>query len=227
MAVWSRNAICYWVTALVLAFMVGLAVLNGCRKEQPEPAKTDSPTASPASSTATADSAKDPIQAAKSLFGDSKASLQKAIEEAKTWEPTFEQWQGKIAPDFTLTDIEGNVQKLSSYRGKNVLVVMWATWCGPCKLEAPELIELRKAVPQDKLAILAISREDAALLKSFVAQHQLNYTVMSSAGTALPSPYAEVQNIPSGFFIDPEGKIKLATMGMLSRDDINKILDAK
>jgi peroxiredoxin len=227
MAVWSRNAICYWVTALVLAFMVGLAVLNGCRKEQPEPAKTDSPTASPASSSTTADSAKDPIQAAKSLFGDSKASLQTAIQEAKTWQSTFEQWQGKIAPDFTLTDTEGNVHTLSSYRGKNVLIVFWATTCGPCKLEAPELVELRKSVGPDKLAILAISREDPALLKNFASQNQLNYTVLSCAGVALQSPYADVQYIPSGFFVDPGGKIKLGTTGMLSRDDINKILDAK
>lgn len=226
MAVWNKNTIYYGVTALVLAFMVGLAVLNGCKKEQP-PVKTVAPTAGPAASSPTAEAPKDPIQAAKSLFGDSKASLQKAIDEAKTWEPAFEQWQGKIAPDFTLTDIEGNVQKLSSYRGKNVLVVFWATWCGPCKLEAPELIELRKSIPQDKLAILAISREDSALVKSFVAQNQLNYTVMSSAGTTLPSPYGEVRNIPSGFFIDPEGKFKLSTMGMLPRVDINKILDAK
>ncbi len=226
MAVWNKNTIYYGVTALVLAFMVGLAVLNGCKKEQP-PVKAGAPTANTAAPSPTAEGTKDPIQAAKGLFSDSKASLQKAIDEAKTWEPAFEQWQGKIAPDFTLTDIEGNVQKLSNYRGKNVLVVMWATWCGPCKLEAPELIELRKSVPQDKLAILAISREDAALLKNFVAQNQLNYTVMSSAGATLPSPYSEVQAIPSGFFIDAEGKIKLSTMGMLPRVDINKILDAK
>jgi len=226
MAIWNKNTIYYWVTALVLAFMVVLAALNGCRKEQP-PAKTDSPAANPAASSQPTDASKDPIQAAKSLFGDSKASLQKATEEAKTWKPAFEQWQGKLAPDFTLTDLDGNVQKLSNYRGKDVLVVMWATWCGPCKLEAPELIELRKAVGQDKLAILAISGEDPALLKNFVAQNQLNYTVMSSAGTTLPGPYGEVQNIPSGFFIDPEGKFKLSTMGMLPRVDINKILDAK
>ncbi len=225
MAVWNKNTIYYGVTALVLAFMMGLAVLNGCRKEPPTKAET--PAAKPGASSPTAEAPKDPIQAAKGLFGDSKASLQKAIDEAKTWEPAFDEWQGKIAPDFTLTDIEGNVQKLSSYRGKNVLVVMWATWCGPCKLEAPELIELRKAIPQDKLAILAISREDATLLKNFAAQNQLNYTVMSSAGTTLPSPYGEVHNIPSGFFIDAEGKIKISTMGMLPRVDINKILDAK
>ncbi len=223
---WSKNTIYYGVTALVLAFLVGLAVLNGCKKEQP-PAKPEASTAGSTSPATAGGASKDPIQAAKSLFGDSKASLQKAIEEAKTWMPAFEQWQGKIAPDFTLTDLDGNVQKLSNYRGKDVLVVMWSTTTGPCKLEAPELVELRKSVGPEKLAILAISREDPALLKSFATQNQLNYTVMSSAGTTLPAPYGEVQAIPSGFFVDPEGKIKLATTGMLTRVDINKILEAK
>jgi hypothetical protein len=131
MAIWNKNTIYYWVTALVLAFMVGLAVLNGCRKEQP-PAKTEAPTASPATSAQPADAPKDPIQAAKSLFGDSKASLQKAIEEAKTWEPAFEQWQGKLAPDFTLTDIEGNATRQLPRQD----VCRSATWCG-VQAEAP------------------------------------------------------------------------------------------
>jgi peroxiredoxin len=221
MAVWNKNAI-YWVTALVLAFLVGLAVLNGCKKQPAEQAASGSSGAGTPSQPA----ANDPIEAAKNPFTEPKTSLQKAIEGAQTWEPVFTQWQGKIAPDFTLTDIEGDVHTLSSYRGKNVLVVCWATWCGPCRLEAPELIELRKAIGADKLAILAISREDSALLRNFAAQNQLNYTVLSSAGSTMPSPYADVEAIPSAFFIDPEGKIRLATMGMLSRSDATAILNA-
>ena len=226
MAVCNRKTI-YWVTALVLAFMVGLAVLNGCKKEPPPP-KTDSPTASPASSSRNTDASKDPIQAAKSMFGDSKASLQKAVDEAKTWGPAFDQWRGKIAPDFTLTDLQGNVHKLSDYRGKNVLTVFWATSNPTCtRLEVPEIVKLRESMGQDKLAILAISREDPALIKSFVAQNPVNYTLLSSAGTTLPSPFGDVHNVPSAFFIDAEGKIKLATMGMMPQSDAVKVQDAK
>jgi peroxiredoxin len=226
MAVWNRRTM-WWVSALVLAFLVGLAVLDGCKKTptQPAPAPKSSTEQPAAPGGATAQG---PIEAAKGLFAGSTASLQKAIDEAQTWQPAYDEWRGKIAPDFTLTDIEGNVQTLSSYRGKDVLVVFWATWCGPCKMEVPELIELRKSISPDKLAILAISAdEDAPLVKSFASQNQVNYTMLSGAGTTLPSPYADVKAIPSAFFVDPEGKIKLATMGMLPRADINKILDAK
>jgi len=229
MAARNKGTIYYWVTALALAAVLGVAVLNGCRKDQPEANKPapKSGEATPASSAS--DATKDPIAAAKSLFGEPKTSLQNIISEAKTWgpAPAFEQWRGKIAPDFTLTDTEGNVHKLSNDRGKNVLVVFWATSAGSSKLEVPGLIELRKAVGPDKLAILAISREDPSLLKSFATQNQVNYTVLSTAGATLPSPYADVQNVPSAFFIDPEGKIKLATMGMLPQADIQKILDAR
>lgn len=221
MAVWNKNTM-YWVTGLVLAFMVALAFLNGCKREQPEP-EGAAPTADAAPS---ADVPRDPLAAAKGLFGESNTNLQKAVDEAKTWGPTFDPWRGKIAPDFTLTDIDGNVHTLSSYRGRNVLVVFWATWVGASKLEVLELVELRKSVAQDKLAILALSREDPTLLKNYAGKNGLNYPVLSIAGAALPSPYADVQDVPSAFFIDPEGRIKLATTGMLPRSDINKILDA-
>lgn len=220
----ERNV--YWLTAVALAVMLAFAAVNGCKDDEPAPS-TPEPAAGGTTPAPTPGTTNDPIEAAKSLFAEPTASLQKAIEEAKTWEPAFAQWRGKIAPDFTLTDIVGNVHKLSNYRGRNVAVIFWATWCGPCRLEVPELIELRKATPEDKLTILAISREDAALLKNFVAQNQVNYTVLSSSGASLPSPYADVQSIPSAFFIDPEGKIRLATVGMLPQADIKKVLEAK
>jgi len=221
MAIGNKRTI-HLVTALVLAFLVVLAVLNGCRK-RPESAGAKSPSAS----SQPGDASKDAIAAAKGLFGEPKTSLQNAISEAKTWGPVFDPWRGKIAPDLALTDTEGNVHKLSDCRGKDVLVVFWATSNGTCKLEMSGLVELRKSIGQDKLAILAISKEDPALLKSFLAQNPVNYTVLSSAGATLPSPYADVRNVPSAFFVDPEGKIKLATMGMMPQADATKILEAR
>ncbi len=155
-----------------------------------------------------------------------KPKLSDVINAARTWGPAFTPWHGKTAPDFTLTDITGKKHKLSDYRGKDVLIVFWATWCRPCHMEIPHLIELRRAASEDDLAMLAISNEKPELVKGFVAQAQMNYTVLTDPGT-LPSPYNTVNAIPSSFFIDRQGKIKLGTSGLISLEEIKAILQAE
>lgn len=155
-----------------------------------------------------------------------KISLNDVIKAARTWEPVYQSWYGKMAPDFTLTDITGKQHRLSDYRGKNVLIVFWATWCGPCLMEIPHLIALRNIIGEDKLAILAISSENPVLVKRFVAQKKINYTVLSFSGI-LPTPFNLVRAIPCSFFIDTEGKIKLATEGLLSLGEAEAILRAE
>jgi peroxiredoxin len=157
---------------------------------------------------------------------ESKVKLSDIIKAARTWRPAFKSWQGEEAPDFTLTDIAGKEHKLSDYKGKNVLLVFWATWCGPCRVEIPHLIELRETIGPDKLAMLAISNEQASLVKSFLEQTKINYTVLLDRGN-LPGPYNGVNAIPSSFFIDSKGKIKLATSGLISLEEIKAILKAK
>ncbi len=139
----------------------------------------------------------------------------------------FSQWFGKAAPDFTVTDIEGNQHTLSNYLGKNVLVVFWATWCPSCKLEIPHLIELRKMLGEDKLTILAISNEEQEILKPFVTARGINYTVAALGNSPLPSPFIDVTGIPTTFFIDPQGKIKFVALGMINLEQTKAILDAK
>jgi peroxiredoxin len=141
------------------------------------------------------------------------------------WEEAFTSSFGKEAPDFTIEDINGKTLRLSDYRGRNVMVVFWATWCPPCNLEVPHLIDLRKTFAKDKLAILAISNEGPERLKSFVESKDINYTVASLGGKSLPEPFANVTAIPTTFFISPDGKIKFAAMGVMSPTDAKAIMD--
>jgi peroxiredoxin len=153
-------------------------------------------------------------------------SLEDIIKAARTWGPAFQQWYGKQAPDFILSDIEGKEHRLSDYKGKDVLIVLWATWCPPCRMEIPHLIELRNTVSKDNLAILAISNERPDVVKKFVAQAKMNYTILLDP-RALPAPYNSVRGIPSSFFIDSEGRIKLASTGLVSLAEIKAILQAE
>ncbi len=155
-----------------------------------------------------------------------KSDLDDIIKAAKTWRPSFQSWYGQPAPNFALTDLTGKEHKLSDFKGKNVLVVFWATWCGPCRMEIPHLIELRNTVSEGELAMLAISNENPTLVKNFVAKAKINYTVLIDQGN-LPAPYNAVNAIPSGFFIDRQGRIKLATTGLVSLKEIKAILDAE
>jgi peroxiredoxin len=93
-------------------------------------------------------------------------------------------------------------------------------------MQSPGLIELRKTISREKLAILAISREDPTRLKKFVDWAKINYTVLLNP-TYMPAPYNNVTSIPSSFFINPEGKIKLATLGVLPLESTKAILLAE
>lgn len=154
-------------------------------------------------------------------------SLEDVIEAGKTWDVAFAEWSGRAAPDFTVRDIEGIQHRLSDYRGRDVLVVFWATWCPACKMEIPHLIELRETFEADKLAILAISNETAEHLKQFAASSGINYSVASLGAARLSSPFADVRSIPTTFFIDGNGIIKLAAVGLVSVEEARAILHAE
>ncbi len=140
---------------------------------------------------------------------------------------SYSQWFGQEAPDFTVTDIEGNKHSIKDYRGKNLIVVFWATWCPPCQAEIPHLIELRKELSEDNLAILAISSEELEKVKNFANEQKLNYTVAALGSSYLPRPFAEIRAIPTSFFINPDGKIKTVVVQSLTLKQIKSILNSK
>jgi len=100
-------------------------------------------------------------------------------------------------------------------------------------MQIPGLIELRKTISREKLTLLAISYvstmppNTTEMVESLVEQQKINYTVFSVHIGEVPKPYNEITGIPCSFFIDPEGKIKLATLGVLSLDTIKAILEAE
>jgi peroxiredoxin len=157
-----------------------------------------------------------------------KVSLADIAKAARTWKPSYVSWYGKEAPDFTLSDLNGKEHKLSDYRGRNVIIVFWTTWCGPCRKEVPSLIELRNTVDEKDLAILAISNEKLDLVQRVASQLGMNYTILLDKDN-MPDPFGVMKifrttGIPCSFFIDPQGKIKLATSGLVSLREIRAIL---
>lgn len=142
-----------------------------------------------------------------------------------SWDVAFTSSFGREVPDFSIESIDGKTHKLSDYLGSNVMIVFWATWCPPCNLEIPHLIELKNTFSKDKLTILAISKENPEHLKDFAKSKDINYTIATSSGNSLPEPFSKVSSIPTIFFIDAEGKIKFAAVGLVPMTDAMKIME--
>jgi len=213
----KKNLIKSWPVYLILVILIG-AVIWALRNQSPG-FGIDGGRFGPA------DTHTDDAQWAQITQGEPK-SLAEIIGSRRTWKPVWTNWYGKTAPELELADIAGKTHKLSDYLGKNVLLIFWATWCGPCRKEMPHLIELRKKISEDELAMLAISNEDPTMLQRYARTQGLNYTIISARGP-LPAPFGSVRGIPAGFVIDKEGKIKLATEGFVSLTEMVQILRAQ
>jgi len=122
-----------------------------------------------------------------------------------------EAWEGVLAPDFSVATLDGHTIKLSELRGKRVVLDFWATWCPPCVKEIPHFIQLHNETSRENLVIVGISSEEEGKLKPFVKKHGVSYLIASADG--LPSPYKDVQSIPTTFFIDRQGVIQSILVG--------------
>jgi thiol-disulfide isomerase/thioredoxin len=137
--------------------------------------------------------------------------------------------KGKPAPAFALTDLTGKRVSLASYRGKALLINFWATWCGPCKIETPWLVELRDKYSSQGFEILGIDTEgddlkpedktgwdrDKAAVNKFVQQYKMPYPVLIN-GDSISDPYGGLDELPTSFFVDRRGNVVAAQLGLSS-----------
>lgn len=122
---------------------------------------------------------------------------------------------GYLAPEFTLQDLEGNPVSLSSLRGKVVFVNFWATWCGPCRLEMPEMKRLHEQETPD-LVILAVNltqtERSVDHVRAFMDRFSYRFQVPLDTGGATADLYRAV-SIPTSYFIGPDGVIRVKHIG--------------
>lgn len=119
---------------------------------------------------------------------------------------------GKEAMDFTQSDTLGNPVKLSSFRGKYVLLDFWASWCGPCRAENPNVVALYNQYHAKGFDILSVSLDrpgDKGKWLKAIHDDQLGWTNVSDLqfwDNAVAKEYG-IHSIPQNFLIDPQGKI--------------------
>jgi len=125
--------------------------------------------------------------------------------------------------DFTLQALDGTPWKLRELGGKVVLLNFWATWCPPCRKEMPDLEALYGQYKSQGLVILAISDEDAAKVRPFIAERRISYPVLLDPGRTVHELF-QIEGIPKTFVYDRAGKLVAQSIDMRTRRQFLEML---
>jgi peroxiredoxin len=124
----------------------------------------------------------------------------------------------KDAPDFTLSDSNGASVKLSSYKGRVVLLDFWATWCEGCKVEIPWYMDFQKKYKEEGLSVVGVSMDEEGWksVKPFLADKKINYPVV--IGNEDLAKLFGITMLPVTLLIDRNGKVAELHIGMVDKD---------
>jgi peroxiredoxin len=132
---------------------------------------------------------------------------------------------GQAAPDFTLTDIYGREYRLADFKGKLVVLNIWATWCPPCQSEIPDIIEFARDHAGD-VAVLSISVDEPGTdVAAFAEEYGINYPVLLDDGEVADSYMVAKPGIPQTYFVDDKGVVRGHIYGGAERDFFEERLE--
>lgn len=122
--------------------------------------------------------------------------------------------KGVAAPNFTLPDMNGKSVSLDQYRGKAILLNIWATWCPPCVEEMPSMERLYQTMKGEDFVLLAVSIDEngAEAVAPFMKKYRLNFTVLTDPKGTLKYKY-QTTGIPESHIIDKNGTIVEKVIG--------------
>ena len=141
------------------------------------------------------------------------------------------------APEITLRDLDGKDLSLAQYKGKVVLVNFWATWCDPCRVEIPWLIEMEQKYSAKGFTVLGIAmdEEGAKVVTPFVnqerfdvngAKSQMNYPIVIGDDAAADK-FGGLLGYPTSVLINRDGKVVKRITGIISYDEMSKAIESQ
>ncbi|CKH30388.1 thioredoxin [Streptococcus pneumoniae] len=133
---------------------------------------------------------------------------------------------GKSAPDFTLTKLDGTNVKLSDLKGKKVILNFWATWCGPCQQEMPDMEAFFKE-HKENVEILAVNYTPSEKgggeekVSNFAKEKGITFPILLDKNIDVTTAY-KVITIPTSYFIDTKGVIQDKFIGPMTQKEMEK-----
>ena len=111
-----------------------------------------------------------------------------------------------MAPDFALKDIEGNIHRISDYKGHVIIVNFWATWCPPCRAEMPAMQRAWEQLREEGIMMLAIDvGEDEDTVFEFTASYPVDFPLLLDMDSTVSEAW-EVKGLPTTFVVDQWGR---------------------
>ena len=130
-----------------------------------------------------------------------------------------------IAPDFELKSLDGNVIKLHELKDKNVILNFWATWCGFCVVEMPDLQRLQETYKDEDLIVLTVNvGESKEEVEKFMKENNLDLTVVLDENMAVANNYG-IRSYPTTIAVNKKGEAVRGYVGMLTYEQMEQLYD--
>lgn len=135
---------------------------------------------------------------------------------------------GPAKLDFTVKDMHGGDVRIASYKGKVILLNYWATWCGPCKVEIPDLVALQDQYKDQGLVVLGVSQDDdPETLRAFASTFKMNYPVLVGRDHPdLLDAQGPLWGLPTSYLIGRDGSICAKHLGPATKEDFEREIKA-
>ncbi len=131
------------------------------------------------------------------------------------------------APDFQLSDVDGNTHRLSDCRGRVVIVNFWATWCPPCRAEMPSMQRAWEKLQQEGIMMLAVNvGEDEDTIFQFTANYPVEFPLLMDLDSKIIGEWP-VRGLPTTFVVDPQGRLAYRAIGGREWDEAELLQQVK
>jgi thiol-disulfide isomerase/thioredoxin len=132
-------------------------------------------------------------------------------------------------PDLAFMDADGNAKRLSDWRGKVVLLNLWATWCAPCKVEMPSLDRLQEKLGGDKFTVLTLSTDRTGLKEpaAFFAKSKIAHLGLYNDPSSLATVQLKAGGLPLSIILNEDGREAARLLGPADWDSQEMIAQVK